>query len=416
MSSFIDFEDKSVDKAIEKACKNLGIPREKLKYDIISYGSSGIFGLVGAKKAHIRVRVAATEPGKKSAGNGERPSSAKPKSKPRGRQSVSEADNGSPDSPAGESIDSHASKSDAADENSISALVDEAFGKKKTEGALEEGADAPLHENHTAAAPRAEIPGETPGAEEAPPSEGETPERPMTAEKPAAGEEESVQSVDQEAATAWIRRFLDQTLSLISPESTIRIETHDAAIRFNIQGGDSARLIGKRGQTIDAIQYLVEKATSKQFNAGIRFEIDVEGYLEKRKTELTDIAFRLAEKAANTGKTMAINHINANDRRMVHLALKENPDVRTQSAGNGDLRKLLILPKKKSAKTPKNGAEDRNAGNGGLAGQGNGDARPGVKTEGRKRKGRGRRPRGGQSVKAKAEQSKTEDNFDNNNP
>lgn len=411
MSSFIDFEDKSVDKAIEKACEKLGISRDKLKYDIISYGSSGIFGLVGAKKAHIRVRVAATESGKTTAGNGEHPSSAKPKSNPRGTQSVSDANNGSPDSP-GESINSHASKSDAADENSISALVDEAFGKK-TEGVLEE--DAPLHENRPAAVPHEQLPGEKPLAE-APTPKRETPERPMAPEKPAAGEDESVQSEDYEAATAWIRQLLDHTLNLISPESTISIETHDAAIRFNIQGGDSARLIGKRGQTIDAIQYLVEKATSKQFNAGIRFEIDVEGYLEKRKTELTEIAFRLAEKAANTGKTMAINHINANDRRMVHLALKENQDVRTQSAGNGDLRKLLILPKKKPAKMRKNGDEGGNAGNGSQAEQGNGETRPGVKTEGRKRKGRGRRPKGGQSVKAKAEQPKAEDNFDNNNP
>jgi spoIIIJ-associated protein len=104
----------------------------------------------------------------------------------------------------------------------------------------------------------------------------------------------------------------------------------------------------KRGQTLDAIQSIVEKVINKHRENRTRVLVDIEGYLETRKENLEKLAMRLAEKSIRTGKPMSLGEMNAYDRRIVHIALKENPDVQTRSRGEGPLRKLVIFPKKKS--------------------------------------------------------------------
>jgi spoIIIJ-associated protein len=279
MTAFQDFEDKNVDKAVERASKNLGISRDDLKFDIISHGSSGIFGLVGAKKAVIRVYLP-----------------------------------GQPASQSDSSVRQNEPASPTEDENeSVAALLEETFGPEPNNSdPLEDTTSGNSAKNDTEMAAVA---------------------------KPAP---------DQGAVSDWVKGFLDQIVALISPDSRIEIEQEDKLIRFQILGGDSARLIGKHGQTLDAIYYLIEKGVYKQFGPALAIEIDVEGYLEKRRSELTALASKLAQKAQKTGKPMVINRINAQERRVIHLCLRENRQVRTQSVGNGDLRKLLIMPKKKN--------------------------------------------------------------------
>lgn len=261
MSAFVDFEEKTVEKAVEKACAELKISKDRLQYDIISHGSSGIFGLVGAKKALIRVLV------------------------PDAKEPVKMVKR-------------------AAEAEQVTALVNEAFGSP--EAVAEET-----------------VPQQRPAA------------LPLDAEQ-------------RQALVEWVQGFIVRTVEMISPEAKIVVEQEDPVFRFRIQEGDSARLIGKRGQTLEAVQYLAEKAVIKQFGTAPVVEIDVEGYLDKRRTDLVAMATRLAEKAQETGKPMVINRINAQDRRVIHLSLKDNRNVRTQSVGNGDFRKLLILPKKKA--------------------------------------------------------------------
>jgi len=298
MSQIIDFEDKNVEKAIERACKELKISREKLRYDIISYGSSGIFGLVGAKKALIRV----TSP-----------------------QKHQPAASGHQDSASGDIQDAGCENGD------ISALVDEAFGPEETPEAVAPAVTTPVVATQ------------------------DDPEKDVYPTTGPATDSSRDLSADPESVAQWTLKLLELSTSLISPDTIVNYTIDDNIIRFQCREGDSARLIGKKGQTLDAIQHLADKAVAKQFGSGIHVEIDVEGYLDRRKTELMELADRLANKASQTGKPMVINRINSHDRRVVHLALRENKEIRTQSAGNGDLRKLLILPRKKQGgkKTPK---------------------------------------------------------------
>ncbi len=315
MNAFIDFEDKTVEKAIDKACAKLKISKAQLRYDIISHGSSGIFGLVGTKKALIRVNLPEPAPGTAS--------------------------------PAG----SRGGKPDRkAETAAVSALVDEAFGRvEKKEETLAppappaasqpiRGAEKAVEADKTEEAETAIETEEAAEAEEVAEAEESVPEH-----RP-----EPIDPAKRQELAVWVTGFLKQVNDLISPEASVSVIEDNEVTRFEIKGGDAARLIGKRGQTLEAVQYLVEKAVIKQFGTLLPVEIDVEGYLDKRRADLTALAERLAQKAEQTGKPMVINRINAQDRRIVHLSLKENRNVRTQSVGNGDYRKLLILPKKKA--------------------------------------------------------------------
>jgi spoIIIJ-associated protein len=99
---------------------------------------------------------------------------------------------------------------------------------------------------------------------------------------------------------------------------------------------------------LDAIQSIVEKVINKHKENRTRVLVDIEGYLETRKKNLEKLAVRVAEKSSRIGKPMSLGEMNAYDRRIVHIALKDNPDVQTHSRGEGPLRKLVIFPKKKN--------------------------------------------------------------------
>ena len=254
MSQLLEFEGKNVDQALEAASNVIGKPVEKLEYDVVSYGSSGIFGLVGAKKAKIRVK------------NGQ----------PKKRL----------DTPRQQAKE----------------LVRDAFQ-------LDE---APLQK------------------------------------MPESGPEhfEKAIEIGEDA--------LKRLVNFISDGATITTQLEEQRILFKVEGGNSGMLIGKRGQTLEAIQYLVEKIVNKQNEQRVRVLVDVEGYLKTRKENLENMAGRMAEKAQRTKKPVTIGQMNAYDRRTVHLYLKPNSAVRTQSVGEGYYRKLIIFPKKRQKKKQDN--------------------------------------------------------------
>lgn len=252
MSPCLEYEDKHIENAIEKACRELNIPREEIVYDVISYGSTGIFGLVGVKKAKIRVTL---------------PENHESKRKDNPKTCIKEND------------------------------------LEKTAHTEEIPEDQPIKNNVL-----------------------QLPEDPK----------------------ALGRDVLQRIIDFITSDATISVEEDNERLCFNVQGGNSAVLIGKRGQTLEAIQYLVEKIVNKHNEPRIRVQVDIEGYLNNRRENLTNLASRLAEKAKRTGKPITIGQMNAHDRRIVHIALKDDNGVRTQSMGDGFYRKLVVFPKRHS--------------------------------------------------------------------
>ena len=110
------------------------------------------------------------------------------------------------------------------------------------------------------------------------------------------------------------------------PNQPSRLKKTAHHIRFHIEGGQSGILIGKRGQTLEAMQLIVDKAVRRLNGHKIRIQVDVEGYLAKKKVGLVRTAERLAQKVVAKGSPASAGYLNAQDRRIVHLALKKRPE------------------------------------------------------------------------------------------
>ena len=115
---------------------------------------------------------------------------------------------------------------------------------------------------------------------------------------------------------------------------------------IDITGDDSGLLIGRRGETLRALQYLVNLVTNKKLgNESVRVVLDIERYRERRQKSLREMALRVAEKVASSGRSIPLEPMSAAERRVIHMALADHPKVSTESSGMGESRKVTIAPK-----------------------------------------------------------------------
>ncbi len=118
-----------------------------------------------------------------------------------------------------------------------------------------------------------------------------------------------------------------------------------APITFEIKGDDLGILIGRRGQTLSCLQYIVRLIVGHQTKAWLPIIIDVEGYKQRRYEALRALAWRMAEQVKDRRTPFTLEPMPAYERRIVHLTLTEHPDVTTESIGAGEGRQVVILPK-----------------------------------------------------------------------
>ncbi|HFD38361.1 MAG TPA: protein jag [Anaerolineae bacterium] len=150
------------------------------------------------------------------------------------------------------------------------------------------------------------------------------------------------------------RELLTDVLRLMgiraSVESKLGYELADEGqpppLVLNITGPDLGILIGRRGETLRALQYLIRLMVSHRLKQWTNLVVDVENYLVRRRRALENLARRTAERAVQTGRTQALEPMPAYERRWVHIALRNHPLVTTQSIGEGDKRKVTVIPKK----------------------------------------------------------------------
>ena len=116
-------------------------------------------------------------------------------------------------------------------------------------------------------------------------------------------------------------------------------------VRVNIQGDDLSYLIGRQAETLNALQYISSLIINKEIGRSIPLIVDVEGYRDRREKQLRQIARRMADQAVSTGKRQVLEPMPANERRIVHIELRENPDISTESIGEEPRRKVTIIPK-----------------------------------------------------------------------
>jgi len=118
-------------------------------------------------------------------------------------------------------------------------------------------------------------------------------------------------------------------------------------IALEVDGEDLGILIGRRGETLAALQYILRLIVAHQEKARVPLTVDVEGYKQRRYGSLRELALRMAQQAVSTRQSRTLEPMPADERRIVHLALSVNPDVVTQSVGEGELRKVVIMPRKR---------------------------------------------------------------------
>ena len=126
----------------------------------------------------------------------------------------------------------------------------------------------------------------------------------------------------------------------------IEIERSRELVRILVHCAKPGVLIGRKGQTLEALQYLVTRIVSERHggDAMPHIVIDIENYRERRRRSLEDLALRLGEKAKRQRKTVTVDALSAADRRIVHAALQDDPWLSTKSLGQGAYRRLLIIP------------------------------------------------------------------------
>jgi len=240
----IEIEGKTIDEAIEKACSEFNVSREKLNIEIISDGATGFLGL-GSKKAKIKASIMSIDM--------------------------------TMDTPAAQSK-----------------------GGAQKKSSLISGA--------------------------------------IQSEEP----EDSVETTAMRA-----KRILEGILLRMNIDCPLTVEETADTILLNIKGDGSGLLIGKRGQNLDAIQYIVNKAVSKYTNNRKMIVVDTESYRKKREESLIAMAEKLAEKVRKSKKALTVGHMNAHDRRVIHIALQNDESLTTKSRGEGEFRKIVIMPAKK---------------------------------------------------------------------
>lgn len=166
----------------------------------------------------------------------------------------------------------------------------------------------------------------------------------QTVSPPAATAGPAFTPVDGKPAAEEAKRILEGLLKLMQIDSPVVVEETEEAIILSIQGDGSGLLIGKRGQNLDAIQYFVNKATHRSPNGHKMIIIDTEDYRKRREESLVALAMRLGEKVKKTKKPVTVGHMNAHDRRVIHMAMQNDASLTTKSRGEGEYRKILILP------------------------------------------------------------------------
>ena len=230
-----EFEGKTTEEAIEEASRELNIPAEELEIDILEPGSAGIFGLVGGKKARIKVTM----------------------------------------------------------ETQI------------------------IHN-----------------------------EEPETIETDHAKSETVETDSQNETELAFAKEVLENILSRIPVETSVDSQRVNGNIALNIEGDKSGLLIGRKGKTLDALQFIVNKIANKASDKKVRVVVDSENYRKRQEDSLVEMALNMGEKAKKTQKPVATNPLNPHERRIIHLALKPDGALNTKSKGDGLLKKVVILPKK----------------------------------------------------------------------
>ena len=310
MADFVEKTGKTVDEAIEAALFALHLPRERCTVEVLDEPSKGFFGF-GKRDARVRV-TAKEEPAPQTVAPSVKESEAvqeeeRSAEKPAASPAPPSAPDVREDSPSrGDAIvDRGFSYSSSRENRPFSEQRRERFSS----GRRSYASDSSLYT-------RAERP------------------RP------------SMSAADAAVPLQKAEDFLRQIFRAMELDVAIERRERPHSFELNLSGQNLGILIGKHGQTLDALQYLVNLAANQGLTEErVRIILDIEGYRERREETLTRLAGHLADKACRIGEEIHLEPMSRHERKIIHLALQENHRVLTYSAGDEPFRKVVIEPK-----------------------------------------------------------------------
>ncbi len=316
--TFREFTGKNVEEAIRSAMKEFSSDLGELDIEILAQGSRGILG-VGGEEARIlaapKSAVAAAETVR-----------AEPEAPAVPPPSVAPAEAAPP-------VESLAASTmpqdDAGDQAMDLAQAEESRrrrGGRGRGGRSTNGRERPRE--------RADRPERT-----------DRPDRPMREPAPFIPAKPLEELTENErGAIEEAKGVLEEMLRLMGVPATVEIVMGSETSKLNVRGDDLGVLIGRRGEKLASLQHLVNLIVAKREGQHLRIAVDVENYRGRREDQLRDVAERAAKRVAQSGKIIQLEAMPALERRIVHLALIENPSVRTQSVGVEPNRRIVVLP------------------------------------------------------------------------
>jgi spoIIIJ-associated protein len=144
---------------------------------------------------------------------------------------------------------------------------------------------------------------------------------------------------------AMAKDAVEKLLFLMKVPATVQLREEDEApfsATLDIEGEELGLLIGRRGQTLTTLQYIVNLIVSRKLKSGVRINLDVASYKQRRQEELHNLALRIAELVKSTRRAITLEPMSPSERRVVHLALRDDPEVITQSVGEEENRKVIV--------------------------------------------------------------------------
>jgi len=170
--------------------------------------------------------------------------------------------------------------------------------------------------------------------------------KPFRFEEEGYWESTSEQEDEREQRVAWLRRTLGEIIERMGIKAYVEAQQREGRVFLEIKGDGSGLIIGKHGQTLDALQYIMNKIGAHRYK-GLKEKVvlDTENYRGRRVAALENMALRMREKVKKSRKAVTIGPLNPHDRRVIHVTLSGDEDVRTESTGEGFYKKLVIMPK-----------------------------------------------------------------------
>ena len=350
MDEYIRVTAKTVEDAILEASIALGTSSDNIEYHIIERETKGFLG-IGAKKALIEARRKMSdediinevfrgkeaEPAKKARKkeeSSEKKSAKKPEKKTV-KETVKSEKKEEKAAVKAEKKPEKSEKEKAEKAEKSEKAVKKAAKEEKTSGKEDKKSEhkEPKAEKKAAKAEKK--------AEKA-----QTQAVPVKEEQESAAESTPRVPADPEVVKSRAEEFLSSMLSAMGVQASIETSYEDGTLNVNLEGDDMGILIGKRGQTLDSIQYLTSLVVNKGKAAYVRVKIDTENYRERRKATLENLAKNMAFKVKKTRRPAYLEPMNPYERRIIHSALQNDPYVTTHSEGEEPARKVVITLRK----------------------------------------------------------------------